>query len=228
MALTFFLRRKNVITDKFEYLFIPADTHNVTFGTKPIALTLPGNDSRTITGSNEDTPDANVSPNIQIDLGMQLTTLKLNGMLIALTTNKFPRFTDTANEVYIIPGAPPVTRPTTVETPVSIPAQTSTATVQTAMTGIQLRNTLLSYIADQSNANYTSMCMGWYNWGAPDDVQPNNWLDDDPSPGTTPGLAMTGTYRIWNGLVSGLNTAEVAGEPDQFVYSLDFVVGAQE
>lgn len=232
-----FLRRRNNSTAPgaaYEYLFLPCDSVSMGWGDNPVTPSLPFNNSNNIHGSsltdNPSTPAENVSPNLQFDLGIQQVQIKASGTLIAMSSSKIPQLNPASTERYIIPTAFPGSPPTTISTPASIPFQNTTSTTPVAYTGKELRNLLLSFVADQaytpiggSGPRYTSVVFGWYNWGAPDDVVPNGWIDNDqPTP-----AALTGTYRLFNGLVTALQVDEVAGVNDTFDYNFTFVVGSQ-
>lgn len=232
MALSNFLRRYNVTTSKFEYLFLQTTDISVTWNDNSITPALPYNSSASIAGSNTvinpSLPDNLVSPNIQLDLGIAQAVLKVSGTLTGVAGTRIPQFSS-ASEVYIIQANTPASQPTTI-TPLTgantVSNPTTTATSPPALSGVKFRNLLFSFAADQANGNstnYTAHAFGQYNWGGPDDVLPATWTDND---GSSP-VAFTGSYRIWNGVVKNLTIPEEAGQIDNFEFSFDFVVGAQ-
>lgn len=79
----------------------------------------------------------------------------------------------------------------------------SGAQAMTTQPGSAIRNALYDFVADQSRAisGFSDIIFGWPRWSA----------TQDP--------------RLWHGKIINLRSVEVAGEPDQYMYSFDFQIG---
>ena len=195
---TFALRRWNNVDVRYEYLFLPAETINITIDNQIISPIIPGGSgSDMMGGTNSDISRTVATPNFQMNLGSFQIRIQVSGKTLQMTTTDVPDITmDIPNQgtvVFVESGT------------------TSHGTVA----GFTKRYNLIKYVADQgltvpgppvvSKYTYHEMCVP--DWGNTD-------------------LTIDGqAYGIFEGFVTNVNTTQVAGEPDIAEYSLTFVVG---
>lgn len=139
------------------------------------------------------------SPNFLLNLAMMQVVIRVTGYLIPLAATDYPTLSST--DVHVI---------TVTE---SNPSGTGSTTV-TAKTGKLIRARLFDYVADQPKSGFSNFKLGMPEWGA-----------DSTGSSTADSSIYSTNTRLWEGLVRNLGFGEVAGEPDQYMYSMEFVVG---
>lgn len=140
------------------------------------------------------------SPNFFIPLGIAQVVIRVTGYLMPVPSTEYPTLSNP--DVHVI---------TVTE---SNPSGTGTQTVSGTKNGKLIRARLFDYVADQPKTGYSAFKLGMPDWGA----------DSSGSSMADSSIASTNT-RLWEGVVKSLNFGEVAGEPDQYMYSIEFVVG---
>lgn len=75
------------------------------------------------------------------------------------------------------------------------------STVDNDQEGKDMRNKLYDYIADQADTDYDKFVLGYPNWSTNSDPQE------------------------WEGMINQVNSTEVAGEEDQYMFKFTFTVG---
>lgn len=137
------------------------------------------------------------SSNFILDLGSMQINVQVAGYLLPVPQTAYPVLT--APDIHVVD---------------LLTTGTAVQTVADDTLGKEMRTILYDYIADQSTGDYDELALCMPNWGG------------TASGRSTADQTIAGVpCRVWEGMVRSLDSVEVAGEEDHYVYRFDFVVG---
>lgn len=199
MALNMCFRRTVVSTGSNQYLYVPMEVPTFQYESRIIAPTLPGNDATTVAGVN--------STNFMFNIGSQGSTITMKGTLLPLSSSDLPTL-PLASDKFVIAGDSGTGA--TLSLSNSPPSSIS---------GYDLRDALVDFTSNMANTAYNRFRFGWANWN------PSGVDDTSSGGGKEYATINSEKIRMWRGQIRSLTLPEMAGEFEQFPYTINFQVG---